>query len=684
MKSFSVFLLALACPVLLFSQWYWQRPDPTGLDLNDIHCISISNAWAVGNGGVVIVTEDGGNTWEQIFTPKLVDLYSVHMINSSLAWACGGNGYVFRSIDGGISFRTISINPGETNFSIYFHNELIGWVAGTDGIHKSNDGGLTWTHQYSEHSINSIEFYDDNIGYAVGVQNTILRTVNGGMDWIECTCPDNFSPRSLSIAGQNTIWSLGSGDIKLIKSVDGAQNWEAMPCPTSYSVTNLNFYSEDLGWVVGWNGLVMKTVNGGSSWTQIVTGYYDYHLAIDFSNTDHGIIVGNSGKVFKCGNGGTSWDRISEPEYPDMEFLTSIQFIDAYTGWIGNKSQNYILATTNGGIDWEKHQLSYSSHIYDIFFIDELNGWAGTLWGIEKTSDGGITWEYLHDLNDCNSVWFFDNLNGLVATNSGLLRTNNGGNSFSEITVNADGNLESIFFLNNNEGWLCSYTGEIFHTTDGGTTWSEQTTPTYDRLEKVFFLNQDLGWASGYGGLIHTDDGGNTWNWQYTTSGTIEDVVFIDPLNGYFARGSIYATTDGGASWVDQEAGGSGMGSIYALSFPESSIGYACGYGATVLKTENGGFVNTKEHSFKYESLVSKIYPNPVKDNFTLEYKLENRSTVDVHIYNSAGQLIKSTSHLQDSGENSLVMSLINYQSGIYFYIIIGEGFNSSGKLIKH
>ncbi len=682
MKSFSVFLLTLACPVLLFSQWYWQRPDPTGVDLNDVCILDEDDGWAVGEGGVILITGSGGSGWQQKYTPTIVNLNSVHIVDPGNVWICGDEGYLFRSSISAITFNTTILNSNESYKCIYFINEQIGWVAGTDGIYNTIDGGLNWTHQYSSNSINTVEFYDENTGYAVGSQNVILRTTNGGIDWIECSCPANFSPNSLSIATQDIIWSVGSGIDPIIRSSDGGQNWEAIPCPTSHQITDIDFADEYFGWIVGQEGIVLKTVNAGSDWTQLTTGDYDDHQAVSFSNVYNGIIVGDEGRVFYSNNGGDSWYRVTQPEHPDEERLSSIQFIE-HRGWIGDENSNYIFRTTSGGWGWSKHELDQSSYTLDIFFIDHLKGWAGTDGGIERTNDGGVTWDFKYASSSCHALWFFDHYNGFAGTQSGLLRTTDGGDSFSNVNLNLDGFIYSMFFLNSSNGWLTSSEGEIFHTTNGGESWSLQNTPTGDMLLKVYFLDENYGWACGEGGLLHTTDGGNNWNWQFTASGTIRDVFFRDPDNGYIALGSIFATTDGGDSWIDQYAG-SDMGTINAFSFPEYTTGYACGNYSTILRTVNGGFVNTEERFIEDERIVSKIYPNPVKTSFTLEYELIENSIVYIHIFNSIGQISASYTINQDNGKQSFNIDAANYSPGIYFYSITGRTIRTTGKFIKY
>ena len=68
-----------------------------------------------------------------------------------------------------------------------------------------------------------------------------------------------------------------------------------------------------------------------------------------------------------------------------------------------------------------------------------------------------------------NSVFFVDENNGWVAGKDVVLITTDSGNSWLQIQL--AGNNNSIHFINNSLGWVCNSDGKIFKTTDGGFNW---------------------------------------------------------------------------------------------------------------------------------------------------------------------------------------------------------------------
>ncbi|MEJ2105621.1 MAG: YCF48-related protein [Ignavibacteriaceae bacterium] len=122
--------------------------------------------------------------------------------------------------------------------------------------------------------------------------------------------------------------------------------------------------------------------------------------------------------------------------------------------------------------------------------------------------------------------------------------------------------LTGVYFVDENNGWICGWTGTILHTTDGGQTWNPQTCPPTNAYYSVFFTDSQHGWATGYyGKLVHTSDGGQTWEIQPSpTTSDIYSVYFINSNEGWAAGGDygsfpsyikhrvILHTTNGGNS----------------------------------------------------------------------------------------------------------------------------------------
>jgi serine/threonine protein kinase len=166
----------------------WQSKDVSNLahGLKSIFFGDRNNGWAVGQGGSIIATSDGGKTWSPQHSGTIAWLYSVYFIDSRNGWAAGAcfsydcgrdYGVVLATKDGGKTWAYQSINALDLR-SIYFVNSLEGWTVGPAGsIFHTIDGGSLWEQvpPITSEWINSIYFLDIKHGWACGDNGIILK-----------------------------------------------------------------------------------------------------------------------------------------------------------------------------------------------------------------------------------------------------------------------------------------------------------------------------------------------------------------------------------------------------------------------------------------------------------------------------------------------------------------------------
>jgi photosystem II stability/assembly factor-like uncharacterized protein len=161
--------------------------------------------------------------------------------------------------------------------------------------------------------------------------------------------------------------------------------------------------------------------------------------------------------------------------------------------------------------------------------------------------------------------------------------------------------LEDVYFVDENNGWVSGNIGKTLHTTDGGQTWSLHDTPANYILYSIFFNDLQNGWAAGYGGaVVHTTDGGENWFLQDNLGyNDIYKLFFMDGNKGWAAGGYydfqtgvyervIYNTTDGGTNW-NLQYGMAYESELRSIYFTDSNTGYAAGESGIIMKTTNGG-----------------------------------------------------------------------------------------------
>lgn len=264
---------------------------------------------------------------------------------------------------------------------------------------------------------------------------------------------------------------LNTSDINKENKVDKIKNE-----PNSFS--NLQILTKDAFVLINDDG-IWKTNNSGESWKRVV----DHKLpskssAISFYNASKGYITLDR-SLMKTDDGGETWHLVSSLSVSPQ----TIYFLNENVGWIGSGKE--IFHTKNGGINWEKQTLSIPEtideiserwNIKSVFFLDQLNGWATGYSSLFQTLNGGKNWRFIENqISDYRSIEFINtNVGWLSHKRSGIFwLTENSGISWREInTPLMSTQRGSLFFVDQNRGYLLDATGRLFKTKDRRT-WTE-------------------------------------------------------------------------------------------------------------------------------------------------------------------------------------------------------------------
>lgn len=150
--------------------------------------------FAVGDGGVIIRSEDSGDTWSTLVSPTTEDLRDVRTFGAFLEdegfiVAVGTDGTVVRSVDAGDTWTVQQVPTGTDLNAVYFNDEAANGgyglaVAEGGHIYKSADDGATWTLKgyYSGTALRDVRI--SNLGMCVVVgEHRILRSTDQGETW---------------------------------------------------------------------------------------------------------------------------------------------------------------------------------------------------------------------------------------------------------------------------------------------------------------------------------------------------------------------------------------------------------------------------------------------------------------------------------------------------------------------
>lgn len=579
MKSFLLLTLLLFFTSNINSQnfdWTWQNPLPTGADYNDAVVLSSTDFMLFGNGGAVLKSTDAGMSWMAAYvdTGKR-DIYTATFIGQSVGYLAGTGGLVMKTTDAGSTWFYLQSGVTTTLWDADFINADTGFVVGASGtILKTTDGGLNFTPaNYGTTTLYKIHFLNNNIGYMGSASTTTGR---------------------------------------LIKTTDGGTSWQdvtaAVPGLTG-TVRGIHFVNDTLGFISNSAGRIFKTTNGGSTWAE---SYYIGSTTatiyeVKFADENYGYAISSAGRVLQTTDSGVNWTLTQTTATKNLFGLgllnvESEQLLDPVL--VGGDAGTILMSSD--GTNWSagfyavsQEQLQRASFpTPTVGYVVGGSITTGNEFGdILKTTDGGATWNKLayQPAYRCYSVFFLDENNGFVGSEGPeIYKTTDGGLNWTTIPIGVGtaSNINyDIDFFDQNLGFVCNSSGLIARTTDGGATWSSVSAGwTAAAIYDMHIIDSLNIYIVGPGGRVSKSiNAGASFN-QLASLGTatLYSIFFTEPTTGFISAsgGRIYKTTDG---FNFSEITNPLSGTIYVVRFVSTQKGWVAGSLGEVFYTEDGG-----------------------------------------------------------------------------------------------
>ena len=146
--------------------------------------------------------------------------------------------------------------------------------------------------------LTAVQFVNDNLGFAAGKNNTIIRTTDGGATWTGVTQEVSEITNKIRFASLTTGWAFGKNGSFVLASSDGGKTWKAQPTglPDYRPPVDISVLSERQVFMCTTEA-VLSTSNGGDSWKVIGNFRSETISALSFPDSNHGWVVGRQGFV---------------------------------------------------------------------------------------------------------------------------------------------------------------------------------------------------------------------------------------------------------------------------------------------------------------------------------------------------------------------------------------------------
>lgn len=284
---------------------------------------------AVGERGHIIVSDDQGKSWRQVSVPVAVLLTAVSFADDQHGWAVGHGGVVLHTKDGGETWvkqfdgniaNQMIIKQAET-----YVEELEEELASADeedaldAEYALEDAQFALEDAQIDAEVGAskplldVLFWSRTEGVVVGAYGFIFKTEDGGSTWRNLGSnmdnADRFHLNAVTQIKGGTLLAAGEAGV-LFRSTDLGESWESIDSPYDGSFFGVSATGEEgTALAFGLRGNLFRTTDDGVSWEELDSNTESTLMGASFDG-DNGItIVGNSGSVLRSRDGGMTFNE---------------------------------------------------------------------------------------------------------------------------------------------------------------------------------------------------------------------------------------------------------------------------------------------------------------------------------------------------------------------------------------
>jgi photosystem II stability/assembly factor-like uncharacterized protein len=270
-------------------------------------------------------------------------------------------------------------NMSENFNDIYILNKDTAFLVGNNGkIMSSFDKGKQWNILNSGVNCDllRVKFLNSNLGITLG-DSVLLKTTNGGLNWNQLQSSSVKLNDAFILNNRTSLIPSSNG--KILKSNDLWNSYSVQNTNLAENIIKVHFSDSLNGKCISETGKVLKTVNGGTTWSSLSNLNIGRINNAFFKNSNVIIVVGDNGKIMVTSNAGVNWYNRN---INNNVRLSSV-YLDIENKLYVGGDDGLILFSSNYGLSWEEQPTNVTARINDIGFFDNNSG-------IALTEDGQV------------------------------------------------------------------------------------------------------------------------------------------------------------------------------------------------------------------------------------------------------------------------------------------------------
>ena len=263
---------------------------------------------AVGWRGHILVSDDGGAHWKQVPSPVSADLTSVSFVSPELGWAVGHGGVVLHTQDGGLTWRVQTDGRATAKTMVAYYEKLL--AAGSGEAEKLLADVKLNTKTGADQPWLDVQFLDPSHGYVTGSFGMFMGTADGGKSWTPLQDKiDN--PNGLHLTGIART----EGDVYIASEQGtvfhkGPASDRFTALQTGYAGTFFGIAArQDVIIVYGLRGTAYRSDDRGRTWAPLRTGVSTGITGGQILDDGSVLLVTQGGDLLAAPPAGTSFSR---------------------------------------------------------------------------------------------------------------------------------------------------------------------------------------------------------------------------------------------------------------------------------------------------------------------------------------------------------------------------------------
>lgn len=203
----------------------------------------------------------------------------------------------------------------------------------------------------------------------------------------------------LTFINETTGFAITKGFI--VKTTDGGSTWTSITLPISTPVKKIQFTDSQTGYIIGGDnkfGVLLKTTDGGQNWSVINLNTLERPYGLFFLNNSVGFVTGKN-LFIKTTDGGQTWTSLKSIGF---RMFQDVQFKNSDEGYVTSNGGVYF-KTSNGGISWDSLRYTAANYLYNLYFTGDKT--------LVHSSDSLVDFEHNYAVtkmpNNANKLLFY-------------------------------------------------------------------------------------------------------------------------------------------------------------------------------------------------------------------------------------------------------------------------------------